>query len=296
MVTPQGLALRELAIREQELELKRQQLSHERRKTIWLSAPLTLAVVGGIFALSADYVIEDVKSRHMRGIEALKAQQNQEAHMLAAALDLVKQAAAPGAEVEHTRRFLQFVLDVEIGPLELRNRLQAYLNKPDAQLPPALPTVAASTPMVISVGQPSATRALPSNQPAGSGETGWFYLGKSDVDIKRWVGSSAVGTFEILPNDGRTDCPKDVTAATKGRTVAEGDSIEASKLIGKTIRTLGSKYLRGAGAPGERVRSPVARTMPPGTILRITALDDKGRDDRLPVLWAEVEVCKRPAG
>lgn len=273
----QNLEAKELEIRERELDLRVKQLAQEKQKTIWWSAPLIIAVIGGVLGLAANCATEYVKAQHAR-----------EEHMLQAALDLVKQARAPGNGVEQTRSFIQFVIDIELGPADLRKKLQDHLNK-DRPLPTAPPSAGVEA---TNTQPSSASRQLPSSdQPAKQDETGWFYLGKTDKNIQKWVTSSAIGTFEILPLDGKSDCP-DVPATVKGTPVSVDEPV-AEPWEGKVIRSLGWKYLREGGQPGERVRSRVKRTMEPGTVLKVLSLDSAGRDEGLPVLWAEVKVCGR---
>lgn len=109
-------------------------------------------------------------------------------------------------------------------------------------------------------------------------EKGWFYLGKTDLEFKAWTASSAIGTFVIDPSR---------------EPVRVGESIGQSvdNLVGRTIQTTSTKYLRSDGYPYERVRSALKKTLPRGTVLRIIAIEkQKALDAGEPVIWAEVEV------
>lgn len=269
MPSDSELKKRELDLKEQELALKTDELVVERRKIIWWSGPLALAVVGGLIAWATSM-----------GVEAYKAGQEAEAKMLQAALDMVKAAAAP-ENIEKSRTNLRFIIDVEIGPKDLRDRLAKYLNKPDATLPSELGGAGFLGTSVARTGTSPSVPILPPApaQDASSGETGWFYLGKTDEKEAKWSTSSAIGTFAIGPAGGQV------------QPVAVDGSIP-SPLVGKTLQTLAPKYLRDGGVPGQRVQSPVKRTLNPGTVLLIVSIDNVGRDGGLPVLWAEVKVQK----
>ncbi|MDP1749300.1 MAG: hypothetical protein Q8L22_07575 [Reyranella sp.] len=271
MLNEQELKDKELCLKAKELDLKSEELALQRRKNIWWSGPLALAVIGGLIAWFAEM-----------GAEIYKASEARNAKTLETALELVK-AAAASTDVERTRTNIRFIIDLELAPPDLAGKLRAYLAKPDATLPSGIGAVGLSGALAgLSISSASGgetSRTPPSSQPASLGETGWFYLGKSDDKETNWVESSAIGTFEMVPSD----------QTGRGIPVSVGQKIEMP-LVGKIVRTLSPKYLRDGGIPGQRVQSPVMRTLNPGTVLKIKSIDDQGRDNQLPVLWAEVEV------
>ena len=270
MTTDQELKKTEFVLKEKELMLKAEELASGKHKPLWWSGPLGLAVIGGLLAWGTNMFVEPYKASEARDAKTLEA-----------ALDIIKAAAASN-NIEHTRINLQFIIDVELAPVDLRQRLKAYLNRPDAPLPSGIGTAG---PTAASVGAGNATasdaaRTPPPSQPASTGETGWFYLGKTNAEGTKWVASSAIGTFEL------------VSAGVQNSAISVDQTVDTS-LVGKTVRTLSPKYLRDGGVPGLRVQSPVKRTLNPGTFLKIKSIDNIGRDGGLPVLWAEVEVQGR---
>lgn len=259
-----ALKERELQLKTRELELKAEEIAQGRRMAIWVSAPIAVAVVGGLITWIGSLYVEQYKARQAR-----------EATEFQAALDIVKAAAAP-EKIEKSRTNLRFIIEVEIGPQHLRDKLKAYLDKPDAPLPSEV-GVAGALQARMPAGS-DAPSAPPSSSSVPSGDEGWFYLGKVDSTKTKWVNSSALRTFGIVPDNGGND----VQPVEVGTPYAD--------LNGKTIRTLATKYLRDGGVPGKRVQSPVKRTLSSGTTLKIVEIDDVGEDAGEPVLWAKVKV------
>lgn len=255
----------ELSLRAEELKVAAEKLRIETRKSIVWSAPLILAVIGGLLGWAANM-----------GVEFYKANASKDAKLLETALDLIKASHVPG-DVEKTRANLQFIIHIKLGPDDLRENLDRYLNRPDAPIPSLNGSLSPAIPLAPSLNSPiqNTFGKAPSSEPARKGETGWFYLGR-EAD-GNWITSSAVGTFAFVDN---------------GNTGSISVGQKVGSLEGKTLKTLSPKYLRAGGSPGQRVRSPVMRTLAPGTVLQIISVDNAGKDpdDGRTVLWAEVRV------
>ncbi|CAN5553092.1 hypothetical protein BH10PSE6_BH10PSE6_55520 [soil metagenome] len=273
MLTSEELKSPELKLKAQELAIQADQLELEKRKAIFLGVPVLVAIAAGLWSWHTSLTVEKYK-----------ADQAKEARYLDAALDLAK-AAASSSSVEISRANLRFILAIEVGPEDFRNKLTKYLNTPDAVLPTELSSrngVAVVAHAAAPAVRSSDTGAIPTaNQPGTSGETGWFYLGKTDGAKAKWTESSAISTFAFL---------KDCTDEGSASAVAKDERVELTKLQQKCLRTTATKYLRDGGVPGQRVLSAVKRTMKSGTTLKILKIDDLGSDEGLPVIWAQVEV------
>lgn len=274
MPTDEELKRQDLEIKARVLALQADQLRLEKLKAIFLGVPVLVAIAAGLWSWHTSLAVE-----------RYKAEQAKEARYLETALDLAK-AAASSSSVEISRANLRFILAIEVGPEDFRQKLTKYLNTPDAVLPTELSSrngtavvAQSAAPTVPSVD----TNAMPRpNLPGASGETGWFYLGKTDAAKAKWTESSALGTFALLKECGDKDTPN---------SVEKNERVELANLEQRCIRTTATKYLRDGGAPGRQVLSAVKRTMKSGTTLRILKVDHVGSDDdKLPVVWAQVEI------
>jgi hypothetical protein len=303
MLTEHELQVKELALKTQELDLKNRELELGKKKPNIFFSPLLLTMIVAILGIFGNL-----------GLEAYKAGQAREAKSFDTALELIKAAAASG-HVEQVRTNLKFIIDVELAPDSLRSKLNTYLSRPDAPLPGAIgqPTLADNSPtggvsprviaavvqqaqqqqaeqravpMVPVVPAPPPTTASPAPPPSLAAApppprapivltTGWIYLGKTTPDDTRWEKSSADGSLRF----------PDLPAGAK----------ISAELIGKTIETTSSKFLREGGPPGRKVQSAIKETLRPGSKMRVKSIDNIGRDEGMPVVWAEVEVTA-PAG
>lgn len=301
MLTEHELQVKELALKTQELDLKNRALELDKKQPSIFLSPLLLTMIVAIIGIFGNLALE-----------AYKAGQAREGKSFDTALELIKAAAASG-HVEQVRTNLKFIIDVELAPESLRKKLTIYLSHPDAPLPGAIgqPTAfdnspnGGVSPRVVAVVQqealaqqrpmpivpappPAPTNGVPntSGQPAPPPvaaappppavlATGWIYLGKTSPDEMKWVQSSADGSLRI---------PE-----------LRANARISDQLIGKTIEITSSKYMREGGPPGRKVQSAVKDTLKPGAKVRVKSIDNIGRDDGSPVLWAEVEVTA-PAG
>ena len=66
MPSDSELKKRELDLKEQELAIKTDELAVERRKIMWWSGPLALAVVGGLIAWGTSMAVEVYKAGQRR--------------------------------------------------------------------------------------------------------------------------------------------------------------------------------------------------------------------------------------
>jgi hypothetical protein len=257
MPTVAELDIRDLSLNKREIRLETEKLEHRKSRSFWLG-PLGVVVTGAFFAWLASMATEIYKANNARA-----------AKLDEIAIDLVKTAAQRGSN-ENSRQFLQYISDSKLASEELQKKLEAFLTgQPDARLPP---------PINLQGSPETIPPPAPSNQPARQSETGWFYLGKVKRDASGkdvWDNSSAIGTFGVVVNGG-------VVPVVPGK--------EVGSLLGATIETLGPKYLRGDGAEGQRVRSPVKRVLDLRTRLKVNRIDTAGRDGNDPVWWAEVTV------